>query len=194
MPTEYLSVTETAKLVRAQLKKHFPGVKFSVRSQSYSGGASIDISWTDGPATRLVDPVARQFRGAAFDGMIDLKTSGESWLLPDGSAQLAYDPGTLGNAGSRPGYVSDAPNPDAVLVHFQADYVFCHRRHSHETEQIAEARRMILKECRCEGEPPHEHFGSQWVGDLAVGMVHDRSEGEPMENAFKRIVLRQEVP
>jgi hypothetical protein len=32
-----LSVAETAKLVRAELKTTFPGVKFSVRSSSYSG-------------------------------------------------------------------------------------------------------------------------------------------------------------
>ena len=39
-----LSVAETAKVIRATLKPRFPGVRFSVRSKSYSGGASIDIS------------------------------------------------------------------------------------------------------------------------------------------------------
>ena len=39
---EYLTCAETAKLVRSALKAAFPGVKFSVCSSTYSGGASID--------------------------------------------------------------------------------------------------------------------------------------------------------
>lgn len=73
MSTRYLSVAETAKLVRAALADKFPGVKFSVRSKSYSGGASIDISWIDGPTAEEVKNVSSKFEGATFDGMIDLK-------------------------------------------------------------------------------------------------------------------------
>jgi hypothetical protein len=50
--SQYLSCAETAKLVRKVLKTAFQGVKFSVRSDTYSGGASIDIRWTDGPNPR----------------------------------------------------------------------------------------------------------------------------------------------
>lgn len=71
---KYISCTDTAKLVRKALKQSFKGIKFSVRSKTYSGGASIDISWTDGPTTKQVDEVAGQFAGATFDGMIDLKS------------------------------------------------------------------------------------------------------------------------
>lgn len=69
----YLSCAETAKLVRAALKTAFPGIKFSVKSSTYSGGASIDVNWTDGPTSKEVDAIAKRFEGAAFDGMIDLK-------------------------------------------------------------------------------------------------------------------------
>jgi hypothetical protein len=41
--TDYISVTETAKILRGELKKHFPGVVFSVRSSSYSMGASHNV-------------------------------------------------------------------------------------------------------------------------------------------------------
>ena len=44
----YLTTAETAKLVRERLKAEFPGVRFSVRSQSYSGGSSIHVGWLDG--------------------------------------------------------------------------------------------------------------------------------------------------
>jgi len=70
----YYSTTETAELVRTQLKEVFPGVKFSVRSKKYSGGSSIRVSWIDGPTPKEVDEVVSYFEGAVFDGMIDLKS------------------------------------------------------------------------------------------------------------------------
>ena len=72
---EYLSCAETAKLVRAALKESFPGVKFSVKSSVYSGGASINIRYTDGPTYDQVKAVAGMFEGSYFDGMTDYKGS-----------------------------------------------------------------------------------------------------------------------
>ena len=43
MSTDYLSAAETAKIIRRALTDAFPNVKFYVRSDSYSGGASIDV-------------------------------------------------------------------------------------------------------------------------------------------------------
>ena len=74
------SCAETAQLVRAALKAAFPGVKFSVRSSVYSGGASVDVNWTDGPTAKEVERVAHRFAGATFDGMIDLKSYHTSTL------------------------------------------------------------------------------------------------------------------
>ena len=50
----YTDVTETAKSVRKELKASFPGVKFSVRSSRFSGGSSVSVRWTDGPAPHKV--------------------------------------------------------------------------------------------------------------------------------------------
>jgi hypothetical protein len=72
---DYISVTDTAKIVRGELKKHFPSVQFSVRSSSYSMGASIDISWTDGPIAKAVEAITGQFEGASYDSMQDMKVS-----------------------------------------------------------------------------------------------------------------------
>src|ERR1700722_15654415 len=69
--TEYVSTTDTAKLVRAALKKAFaspyPGVRFSVRSDKYAGGASVNVTWTDGPQIDAVDAVVKPYSGAGFD-------------------------------------------------------------------------------------------------------------------------------
>jgi hypothetical protein len=73
----FLSSTETAKLIRETLKEQFsaeyPDTKFSVRSSSYSGGASINVSYTDGPSDKEVKEVVGGYAGSTFNGMIDLK-------------------------------------------------------------------------------------------------------------------------
>lgn len=68
---KYVSVADTAKLVRQALKESFPGIKFSVRSSSYAGGASIRVGWTDGPTGAQVDKIGNAFKGAYFDGQLD---------------------------------------------------------------------------------------------------------------------------
>lgn len=59
--TAYVSCADTAKLVRAALKAAFPACTFAVRSKVYSLGASINVTWTDGPTTARVEVVAHQF-------------------------------------------------------------------------------------------------------------------------------------
>jgi len=184
--TTYISTTETAKLIRKVLKTHFPDTKFSVKSHSYSMGSSINIGWTDGPASRLVKPYVANFAGSDFDSMIDLKVYTGSWLLPDGSVEIAYRPETTGSLTE---IVTDAPHPDAVMVRFGADHVFCNRRESDWEAKSEKAYNMIVDNCNLEGEEPHFKFGSRWVRDLSWAMIHDHSEGEDLEAAFKRVVL-----
>ena len=56
-----------AKNLRIELKHHFPGVKFSVRSD-YD---SIRIGWTGGPETADVGNVAYKYEEGRCDGMTD---------------------------------------------------------------------------------------------------------------------------
>lgn len=69
----YIDTAEVAKLLRAELKAHFPDTRFSVRISRYAGGSSIDVYWIEGPGEE-VTPILQQFQGASFDGMIDLKS------------------------------------------------------------------------------------------------------------------------
>lgn len=124
----FIPCAETAKLVRAALKKAFPRVKFSVRSHTYAGGASINVEWADGPTQAMVEAVAKSYAGSRFDGMIDLKSSVDHYLMPDGRAVLARDSGTTCSAGVREPYRTFKPDPAAERVSFGADYVFCTRR------------------------------------------------------------------
>ena len=61
----------TAKAIRAHLKREFPEVKFSVTSDNYSGGNSVNIHYTDGPITDLVNHITKQYQYGSFDGMTD---------------------------------------------------------------------------------------------------------------------------
>lgn len=70
---QYLSCAETAVMIRSVLKESFPGVKFSVRSSVYSGGASININYQDGPNVDAVKSAVLIFEASYFDGSIDYK-------------------------------------------------------------------------------------------------------------------------
>jgi hypothetical protein len=104
--TKNYTLTETAKEIRNALKTAFPGTKFSVRSKRYSGGRSITASWIDGPAASQVDPILKQYEGATFDGMIDLKS------------------------------YKDPSEYKGEIVHFAPDFVFSDRSISHEAMTV----------------------------------------------------------
>lgn len=58
--------------LRKMLKAAFPGVKFSVRSDSFSMGNSISVSWTDGPTTQQVEKISSRFQYGSFNGQEDI--------------------------------------------------------------------------------------------------------------------------
>lgn len=61
-----------AQAIRQDLKKAFPGVKFQVRSRSFSMGSSVDVGWTDGPTRSEVDRIIGRYQYGHFDGRQDL--------------------------------------------------------------------------------------------------------------------------
>jgi hypothetical protein len=65
------TAASAAKAIRVELKTKFPGIKFSVRSSTFAGGNSIDVSWTDGPTDAAVGEVIGKYQYGNFDGMTD---------------------------------------------------------------------------------------------------------------------------
>lgn len=59
--------------IRRELAEKFPGIKFSVRSKSFSMGNSVDVSWELGPTTKEVDAVIGKYEYGRFDAMQDLQ-------------------------------------------------------------------------------------------------------------------------
>lgn len=158
--SDYLSCADTAKLIRIALRDAFPGVRFSVRSKVYSGGASIDVSYTDGPDVRDVKRVTDGFAGKDFDGMIDMGFYVSAILDARGRIVGHKSPGSVGSAGCIPA-IDDPIPPGGRIVHFGADYVFVDQKLSPAISAAADA---ILRDRGYDPDKP-------WT--MAGGARHD---------------------
>lgn len=69
--TTMTEAAQTAKAIRGELKTAFPGMKFSVRSETFSGGDAVRIGWTNGPSYEAVDAITDRFTRGTFNGMTD---------------------------------------------------------------------------------------------------------------------------
>ena len=65
------TVARTAQLIREALKIAFPGVKFSVISDSFANGTSVDIRYTDGPSRKQVEQVYAPFISGRYNSAAD---------------------------------------------------------------------------------------------------------------------------
>lgn len=63
------------KNIRAELKKHFPKTKFSVRKQYYS---TYHVSWSDGPTVEEVESIINKYETSRFDSYTDYHYSDTS--------------------------------------------------------------------------------------------------------------------
>jgi Large polyvalent protein associated domain 29 len=85
------SLVAAGKNMRIELAAAFPGVKFSVRSSRFSGGDSIDVTWTDGPTGDQVDSIVGKYSAGSFDGMTDCYNYEHSaWCDAFGDAKYVH--------------------------------------------------------------------------------------------------------
>jgi len=62
----------TAKMIKKRLTALYPGVKFSVTSDTFSMGDSVSIEWKDGPMYETVDTIAREYQHGSRNSMHDI--------------------------------------------------------------------------------------------------------------------------
>lgn len=62
---------QTAAAIRTELKKAFPGIKFRVTSETYTGGSSVRIEYVDGVKCERVERVVCKYEQGSFDSMTD---------------------------------------------------------------------------------------------------------------------------
>lgn len=77
--------------IRMELKARFPGQKFSVTSESYANGCSVNVRWTGGPERGEVESIANKYQLGTFDGMQDM-------YIDDNSARANAISRVLGEA------------------------------------------------------------------------------------------------
>ena len=69
--------------LKTELQREFPGVKFSVKSESYSGGDAIRVRWDFGPTTDEIAKFTDKYREGDFDGMTDSYDYNHDNVWPD---------------------------------------------------------------------------------------------------------------
>jgi hypothetical protein len=60
-----------AKMIREELKKEFPEIKFEVVNDNYSLGSSIDILWNDGPERDQIYDIVNKYKMGHFGNRTD---------------------------------------------------------------------------------------------------------------------------
>ena len=126
MPREarYMRPKEVATLVRRRLKQVWPEVKFSVRTDTYAGGASIDARYTGGPGQHEVEKVMHEYQFARFDSMTDYGFSAYHWLnTATGRMRVARVEETASTRAED----NPCPGPGWELVSCGQLYTFAHR-------------------------------------------------------------------
>ena len=86
MKKTYLSAKDAAAMIRAALKVAFPGFKFSVRCESFSGGSAVTVRYNDGPHADAVEMIAKQFgcRGGLDQSDCPMYETGDLKITADG--------------------------------------------------------------------------------------------------------------
>jgi hypothetical protein len=61
-----------AAAIRQELKEKYPGIKFSVTSDTFSMGNSVSVNWTDGPEYEEIESIVEGYQYGHFNGMEDI--------------------------------------------------------------------------------------------------------------------------
>ena len=84
---ELTEAARCAKLIREDLKKAFPQIKFKVTSSNYSMGNSVDIDYTDGVESDKIKAIILKYEDGYFNGMDD---SYNHYKNPDNIPRAKY--------------------------------------------------------------------------------------------------------
>lgn len=63
---------EASKLIRKDLKKKYPKIKFSVRCQNYSMGDNVDVNYTNGVPSEEINTLLAKYQYGHFNSMEDI--------------------------------------------------------------------------------------------------------------------------
>jgi len=61
-----------SKAIKNELKAKYPETKFSVTSENFAGGNSVNVEWIEGPSTDDISEITGKYKYGNFNGMIDM--------------------------------------------------------------------------------------------------------------------------
>jgi len=95
----HMSAKHTASVIKQYVKKNFPDIKVWSKSQTYSGGSSVDVSLSnlDGSEIEqnvyeMISEFGNQFKAGSFNGMEDIYEYNEGTKTTDNNTPLKYFP------------------------------------------------------------------------------------------------------
>lgn len=120
--TRDVTLDETLRLLRGELAREFPGVRFSIRRARGTAYGYVDVSWNDGPTDAAVSEITRMYEGTRFDGMTDSESSVRHVAADHTGTPYAIRYGTRGILTQR--RVSDAVRVPAYrfALRFMSDW------------------------------------------------------------------------
>jgi len=98
-PYIHMSAKHTASIIKQYVKKFFPLVKVWSKSQTYSGGSSVDVNVSYGGGEsidqnvfEMISEFSNKFKAGSFNGMEDIYEYNNNDVLTDNGTKLDYFP------------------------------------------------------------------------------------------------------
>ena len=95
----HMSAKHTASIIKQYVKKNFPDIKVWSKSQTYSGGSSVDVSLSNSDGSEIeqnvyemISEFGNQFKAGSFNGMEDIYEYNEGTKTTDNNTPLKYFP------------------------------------------------------------------------------------------------------
>ena len=169
---KHCSITQCAQIMRNELKRTFPRVKFSVRSQRYSMGCHVNVSWTDGPNGEAVDKAIGWISGKTFDGTDDSTHYHDT----EWNGQMVHFAGSAPSTSRR---ITNVNEKTVLAAELLRSLCVCTTSQCGQTVAGPEV--------------PNSHawFGSRTIDELGYKVVwsQDLFRGERLVDAINRVVF-----
>ena len=95
----YMGAKNTASIIKQYVKKFFPEVKVWSKSQTYSGGSSVNVSLSNSDGSSIhqniyeqISEFSNKFKAGSFNGMEDIYEYNNNDVLTDNGTKLDYFP------------------------------------------------------------------------------------------------------
>lgn len=186
--------TQAAASIKRELAEKFPGIKFSVRSKSFSMGNSVDVSWEFGPTSKEVDIILEKYVEGHFDGMTDCyeygrDTETRAFQAEHGSAKYVH-----GSRSFPEGFYERVCRD--IAAHLGVEFVSQWQRRENDSLALGDYAHRALAQTSFPAGAEYVGVASGWELTLtgvcasgdAVRVIHTMTD----EEAEMRAVIRKE--